>query len=155
AMAIRNITNAAILHRPMAALRDAASKSLRAVRIKKRPSIVCIGDVSRQDKAKFCQGFEFLELSLNQDLRDWANVAGEIGLDRDNARRIWRLGGAIGRSSGGSFRFCRQEALLTKTGGGPLPPSRQEFGAIPRIVHLSAEQFVKREKIGGFPGCAL
>src|SRR5262249_21729539 len=70
AMAIRNITNAAILHRPMAALRDAASKSLRAVRIKKRPSIVCIGDVSRQDKAKFCQGFEFLELSLNQDLRD-------------------------------------------------------------------------------------
>ena len=43
---------------------------------------------------------------------------------------------------------------MTEAGSGPLPPSCQEFGAVSRIAHLSAEQFVERNNIGGLPHCS-
>src|SRR5262249_5291354 len=126
--------------------------SLRSVRRKERSAFFLVWYVSRQQQAELGHRIELLELLSDEDSSYRADIARQVGFDRDNAGWVGRLddlgrpflAGNCGRRQG-----CHPQAV--EPGGGALPPCGEELVEIAWVVQLLAEQFVKVQHITCLP----
>src|SRR5690349_16120815 len=100
-------------------------KLLRSVRIEERPALSFIRDMSSQHETQFGQRLKFLELSINENSGNGADIACNGRLDRHNTCRVGPCDGTISRWLDRSCR-CRlgPGTRPTEPRSGPLPASR-------------------------------
>src|SRR5215472_1530513 len=110
------------------------------MRRKERLALFLVWYVSRQEQAELGHRIKLLELLSDQDSGYRADIARQVGLDRDNAGRVGRLddlGHPFLARTCGNCRGCRPQAVELDCGA--LPSCGEELVAIAWVVQLLRE----------------